>query len=209
MKTSIFLLILLALAISNLAQAETKTPVTYSTDKMKISGTARQSTAVSAIVFYTPLFNFDKKLSAKDCEFQEDHWSPNGPDRNVVIKTTVQNNGQYVLEIPAEGQRAKCPYVLDSIYLNYEDGDVTQTLSLLSERNISKQNESLSDIGETFEVKDFSSLKELFCEFKSEFSTGFCYSIDDSIDLQYGIANKGVNYTLDIKDISLKPPRQY
>lgn len=164
-------------------------------------------------MFYIPLFNFDKKLSEKDCEFTEDRWKPNGPDRNVTIKSERQADGSYSLKIPVEAQRGKCPYVIDSMYLNFENKNdttqVSQALNLVTARNLKKQREIMSDIGEPMPVTDLSELKAIYCEFVSDFEIGLCDAEDGFIATSYGIANKGVNYHVDIKDLRDKPERQY
>jgi len=203
--------ILIALSVGPIALAETA--FVSSSEQFRIEGSAPTTTEISALVFYIPLFNFDKKLSEKDCEFTEDRWKPNGPDRNVTIRSERQADGSYTLKIPAEAQRGKCPYVIDSMYLNFENKNdttqVSQALNLVTARNLKKQREIMSDIGEPMPVADLSELKAVYCEFVSDFEIGLCDAADGSIAISYGIANKGVNYRVDIKDSRDKPDRQY
>jgi hypothetical protein len=208
MNTKTFKVIVIFLGLVSAGSALAETPLKLGADLARIHGTARASAVISAIVFYTPLYKFDKKVSSQGCTFTEDRWKPNENDVSVTVKAQLQVGG-YELKVPTQGVRGSCVYVLESFYLSIEDKPVSETLNILSERQIQRLSAELSDIGGLDPVKNLSEIKALYCEFKTDFENGFCYPAQDTLSTYYGVSNLSATYTLDLKDISERPERQY
>jgi hypothetical protein len=208
MKAMTLKKIVLVLGLLSAATAHAETPLKLGSEVIRIQGASRASAAISAIVFYKPLYKYDKNVSTKGCEFPEDSWKPNENDVSTTIKAQLSKGGGYSLAVPTQGIRGTCPYVLESLTFYMEDKPVSQSLTILSERQVQKLAESLSDIGglETFPL---SNLKGLYCEFETDFEYGFCYPAQDTFASFYKVADGPAIYTLDIKDISERPERQY
>jgi hypothetical protein len=203
-----FTAIFLSLMVGHFASADT--PLKLSTDVIRIEGQARSSTEVSVMAYYIPLYNFDKTLSKKDCEFTEDRWLPNGDNKNVNLKNVRQADGSYYLEIPTTAQRDNCPYVLESTYLNVEDGKkITESINLFTERTLKQRKEQNGDDGGLIPVYDFNLLTAIYCEYETEFDYGYCSAAQGSIELSYSITDQGTIYHLDVFDVKDKPERQY
>lgn len=208
MKAMTLKKMVLVLGLFSAASAHAETPLKLGTEVIRIQGTSRASTAVSAIVFYKPLYKFDKNVSAKGCEFPEDSWKPNENDVSTTIKAPRSKVDGYSLAIPTQGIRGTCPYVLESLTFYMEDKPVSQNLTILSERQVQKLAESLADVG-GLETVPLTNLNGLYCEFKTDFEYGFCYPAQDTIASFYKVADGPAIYTLNIKDISERPERQY
>lgn len=203
-----FTVILLGLFAGHAASAET--PLKTGSEVIRFEGKTRSSTVVSALAFYTPLYNFDRKLSKKDCEFTEDRWLPNGDNKNLTVKNVRQADGSYSLQIPTTAQRGNCPYVLESTYLNVADGTkIGESINLLTERALKQKKEQDGDDGDLLPVYDFHLLTAIYCEYESEFEYGSCAAAQGSIELTYFISDKGTSYHLDVFDDKDKPERQY
>lgn len=209
MKAFALKILVFGFSVCFVGSAFADTPLKLGAEFSRIEGVARSSTSVSAIVFYSPAYKFDKSLSSRGCEFVEDRWKPNDNDMSVTLKASPVVDGKYSLSIPTAGQRGECAYVLESVSLFIEDQPASQNLTLLTQRQIERMNSELSEVVGIESVQEFSALTALYCEFKTEFETGFCYPAQDSLAFYYGISNSPTDYTLDLKDISEKPARQY
>lgn len=208
MNTMTFKVIVLALGLVGAGSALADTPLKLGSELIRIEGVSRPSTLVSAIVFYTPLYKFDKKVSSQGCQFKEDHWKPNENDMSVTVKAQ-RTSGGYSLPIPTQATRGTCAYVLESLSLSVEDKPTGENLTILTERQIKRMDAELSEVGGIEPVKSLNELNGLYCEFHTEYETGFCYPAQDTIATFYGISNSAAIYTLDIKDVSERPERQY
>lgn len=209
MKTLTLKLMIVSLGVCFAGSALADTALKLGSELTRIEGAARATTSISAIVFYTPLYKFDKSVSSEGCKFTEDRWKPNDNDLSVTIQAVRLSNDKYSLQIPTTGIRGSCAYVLESVSLFVEDKPTSQNLTILTERQIQRLDGELSDVGGMEPVRPISDLPALYCEFHTEYETGFCYPAQDMLASYYGISNLPAIYTLDIKDISEKPERQY
>lgn len=209
MNSMAFKILVLILSAIGTSSALAETPLKLGSEVVRIQGASRSSAAISAIVFYAPLYKFDKTVSPEACTFTEDRWKPNQNDVNVTLKAQRQEKGGYALHVPTQGVRGTCVYVLESFYLSIEDKPVSETLNILSARQIQRLNKDLADVGGLEPVKDLSELKGLYCEFQTDFENGFCYPAQDTLASYYGVSSSAATYVLDIKDISERPEREY
>lgn len=209
MNSMTFKILVLILSVVGAGAAVAETPLKLGSDVVRIQGASRSSATISAIVFYAPLYKFDKSVSSEGCTFTEDRWKPNQNDVNVTLKAQRSQEGGYALQVPTQGVRGTCVYVLESFYLSIEDKPASETLNILSERQIQRLNTELADVGGLEPVKSLSEVKGLYCEFQTDFENGFCYPAQDTLASYYGVSSSAAVYILDIKDISERPERQY
>jgi hypothetical protein len=213
-KTLAFKVMVLVTGVATASFAlAAETPLKLGSELIRIEGASRASTTVSALVYYTPLYKFDMSVSSAGCTFPEDHWKPNENDMSVTIKAQSLSAKGYSLQIPTQGLRGTCAYVLESLYFYIEDkaghAKVSETINILSERQVARMNEDMTGVGGMDPVKSLTELSGLYCEYQSEFEYGFCSPAQDTIASFYGVSNSAATYTLDVKDISERPERQY
>lgn len=207
MKLPVVLPALFTLLLTSTVLAETR--LQPSTEGHLIQGQAPVSTQISAMAFYSPAFTFNKKLDASVCKFAEDRMSPAGHDRTLVIKALRQQDGRYAVNVPTAGQRGACPYVLTSVYLDLNDSKVSQNLSLSTVKEIQQTRDALSDVAELDPVTPFEKIGTIYCEFESEFEIGLCQVAEGLPEMSYKISDTATSYTLDVKDESQRPPREF
>ncbi|MFV8258633.1 hypothetical protein ACNQKP_12545 [Bdellovibrio bacteriovorus] len=208
MKLPVVLPALFTLLLTTTALAA-ETRLQPSSEGHLIQGQAPVSTQISAMAFYSPAFTFNKKLDASVCKFAEDRMSPAGHDRTLVIKAQRQEDGRYAVKVPTAGLRGACPYVLTSVYLDLNDAKVSQNLSLSTEKEIQQTRDALSDITELDPVTPFDQVEAIYCEFESEFEIGLCHVADGLPEMSYKISDTATSYTLDVKDESQRPSREF
>jgi len=174
-------------------------------DASVIKGATRATTQITALAYYRPAYSYDSTKSSKGCTFAEDQLAVNGPDKMVSIKAIV-SNGQYSMSVPTKGIRGACTYVLDTVYMTYEDKKIMEPITLRTSANIDLENRILADVSSPDQVTPFASVNALECDFASADDLIICNVDGNLADPSYQISNTAQIYNFDVKDV---PAPQY
>lgn len=174
---------------------------------MSLSGHARAAGYLDALVFYRPSYVYadisqeQKNELGKACQFEEDIFTANGSMK--IVKVLAKREGdQYSMQIPTSGQRANCPYLIDSIKLMYKDGTAQAHITLVTDLEAARFNRVLtapSTLGfGTFSPREFYQLevkKNIECELDQDI-IGLCRLQNTSLSHDLIFSHQPTNYVL-------------
>lgn len=179
-----------------------ETPLKLSSKISTIHGIVEGGAKVDTLAFYVPAGKLDPSKSLANCTFPEDKYSPNDAGKFMKI-TVAQSNGEYSIPVPMTGIRGKCEYVLDTAYVNFDNGKVYENLSILTKLKVDHDNKDLVSAGlEPMDVPPLNSLQKLFCEFNTPETVGLCQTTDGFLpEINYEMANAPADYVLDVREL--------
>jgi len=203
-------LLALAATLSLTSMASANTALVLGSGKVTIAGSARSTSKVTAMAYYTPTSELASGKLPAACVFSEDEYSSNGEGK-VVNLTATQSIGSdkvpsgYSINIATAGLRGKCPYMLSSFYLYVDDGkQIHQTFNLQTSAIVASQDKSLgSDTSQ--DPASLSTLGTLYCDYESKDSDVQCDGKDGILSGQFQVSSSPGVYELNIEDSSLKP----
>lgn len=182
------------------------TELVQNKDVVTITGTSKQSMIVSALVYYVPAYkyqfedvSYEKQSKIESaCSFSEDVTKATGNDVAKNISTKVSENGTYSVSFALTAMRGKCPYVLETTYLNFKDLHVFEQFNLHSDASINRQNNLNRNYQMTFDK--FAEQKEMYCDYSSNEEVNLCVKSDgaafDSVD--YRLEANATTYHFDV-----------
>ncbi|MBS1971722.1 MAG: hypothetical protein JSU04_15530 [Bdellovibrionales bacterium] len=179
-----------------------ETPLQLSSKISTIHGVVEGGAKVDTLAFYVPAGKLDPSKSLANCTFPEDKYSPNEAGKFMKI-TVAQSTGEYSIALPMAGIRGKCEYVLDTAYVNFDNGKVYESLSILTKAKVDHDNKDLISAGlAPMDVPSLSSLQKLFCEFNTPDSVGLCQTTDGFLpEINYEMTNEPAGYVLDVEQL--------
>ncbi len=199
MKNSFILSGLVFLSMTGIAHAAKSTDIKVSNAAIEITGAAPQGTKISAIVVYVP-----DNANSSACQFEEDKYSPNGPNVMYPVDGSQNAQGIYSLKLPLAGLRKDCKYSFHEVYLAVEKGGVYESLHLNSDAKVAEDDAFAEQAGiDKTILQDFEAQKEMYCDLASD--VGLCQINGTLPDMAYHVSTSEHKVQFDIKDLAELP----